>query len=335
MKIVVCLGHPNCAMTSITDSNNYRFERLNASNIVDLPYVFEAAFGRKQDAQHFIQKNDTSCFGVTNLGYIAYSESGEPAAFYCAYACIVEYQGKQYKAAQIGDAMTHPGHQRKGLFKTLAQLTHDTAKQEGIPYLFTFPNKSANSYPGFIKQQWVETGGWQSYIIRVRGLSQKTIRKIIPLSDAAYMGYCRFILKFFSVQRSAFANSVMDNQTGGVLRSTDFLNYKTYTPNFFIRLKSKAIWLSIRGNTLLIGDIERCDDKTFQSVVAKLKSLARLLGLGYIEFRCSAGIAMEDQFNSAKSWKYDNTQTALLYFNLDDTFPGHAIKFTIADDDTY
>jgi len=335
MKIVVCLNYPNCAMTSITDSNNYRFERLNASNIVDLSYVFEAAFGRNQHAQHFIQKNDTSCFGVTNLGYIAYSESGEPAAFYCAYACIVEYQGKQYKAAQIGDAMTHPSHQRKGLFKTLAQLTHETAKQEGIPYLFTFPNKSANSYPGFIKQQWVETGGWQSYIIRVRGISHKTIRRIIPFSDAAYMRYCRFILKFFSVPRCAFANSVMDNQTGGVLRSTDFLNYKTYTPNFFIRLKSKAIWLSIRGKTLLIGDIERCDDKTFQSVVARLKSLARLLGLGYIEFRFSAGIAMEDQFNAVKSWKYDNTQTALLYFNLDETFPGHAIRFTIADKDTY
>ena len=325
----------NLAMTSLSESNNYRFERLNASNIEDLPYVYEAAFGRKQNAQHFIQKNDTSRFGATNIGFIAYSESGEPAAFYCAYTCTVEYLGKQYKAAQIGDAMTHPGHQRKGLFKTLAQLTHETAKQEGIPYLFTFPNKSANSYPGFIKHQWIETGGWQCYIIRVRGLSQKTIRKILPFSESAYTSYCRFVISFFADKRGAFANSVIDDHNGGVLRSEDFLNYKTYSPNFFIRLKGKAIWFSIRGNTLLIGDIERCDEKTFQSVIVRLKSLTRLLGLGYIEFRCSAGIAMEKQFNAVKSWKYDNVKMALLYFNLDETFPGHAIKFTIADDDTF
>lgn len=322
-------------MTQETDRANYRFERLNEKNIVDLPYVFEAAFGRKQDSTHFIQKNDTRCFGVTNLGYIAYSETGEPAAFYCAYACRIEYRGKHYLAAQIGDAMTHPGHQRKGLFKTLAELTHDTAKQEGIPFLFTFPNKTANSYPGFIKQKWVENGGWQSYIIRVRGISQKTIRKVLPISDNAYANYCHYILKSFVIRRNAFKNSVIDEHTGGVVRSEDFLNYKTYTPNYVIRLNNKAIWFSIRGNTLLVGDIEYCEGITFRKVVARLKWLARLLGLGYVEFRCSAGIAMEKEFDAVKSWKFDNTQMAILHFNLDEHFPGHAIKFTIADDDTY
>jgi hypothetical protein len=318
----------------VSASDDYRFERLNKSNIADLLSIYKAAFGKLQNLDNFIKKNDTQCFGVANPGHIAYSKDGEPAAFYGAYACIVEYKGQRYKAAQIGDAMTHPSHQRKGLFNALAHLTHEAAKQEGIKFLFTFPNKSANSYPGFMKQQWSESGAWRSYVIRVRGFSQM-IGKILPVRNKSYSECCKIILRSFPESRSAFRNSVIDATTGGVERSADFLMYKTYMRNFCLRLNSKIVWFTIKDKTLLIGDMEQCDPDAFQAIIRILKRLARRLKLGYIEFRCSPGIQMEKLFDQVKSWKYDNTQTALMYINLDPTFPGHDIIFTIADDDTF
>jgi predicted N-acetyltransferase YhbS len=318
----------------VSASDDYRFERLNKTNIADLLSIYRAAFGKTQALDYFVKKNDTQCFGVTNLGCIAYSKDGEPAAFYGAYTCIVEYKGQRYKAAQIGDAMTHPGHQRKGLFNALAHLTHEAAKQEGIQFLFTFPNKSAHSYPGFVKQQWLESGAWRSYVIRVRGLSQM-IGKILPIGNKSSAESSKIILSSFSESRSAFKNSVIDADNGGIERSADFLMYKTYMQNFCLRMKNKIVWFTIKDKTLLIGDMEQCDPSTFHSIIRSLKRLARRSGLGYIEFRCSPGIHIEKLFDQVKSWKYDNTQTALLYMNLDPSFPGHDIKFTIADDDTF
>lgn len=317
------------------ESPDYHFERLNSNNIKDLPKIYQAAFGMSETVEHFIKKNNTQFSGVSNLGFIAYSNLGEPAAFYCAYTCVISYKGQHYKAAQIGDAMTHPNHQRKGLFNSLSQLTHSTALKEGIPYLFTFPNKSANSYPAFIKQQWTETGGWQSYVIRVRGISYQSIRKFIPVGNKIYQLYSQFILNRLPQSRESFKNSIIDDVTGGVERSSDFLNYKTYTQNFCIKIKKKIIWVKIKGNTLLIGDMEHCDPKTFNSIINRLKFIALILGLGYIEFKCSSGIQIEKLFDKVKSWKLDNTQTAILYLKLQESFPGDSIKFTIADDDTF
>ena len=45
--------------------------------------------------------------------------------------------------------VTHPNYRGKGLFKTLAKLTYDYAKENG--YKFVVGVANANSFPGFIK----------------------------------------------------------------------------------------------------------------------------------------------------------------------------------------
>jgi len=336
-KIVVALRGISSYLKIVTmsETDSYRFERLSQANIADLTIIYRAAFGKEQTTEYFQKKNNTQCFGATNVGYIAYSPKGEPAAFYGAYSCVIEYKGQRYLAAQTGDAMTHPSHQRKGLFKALSNLTFEAAKQEGISFLFNFPNKTADSYPLLLKQQWISTGGWQSYVIRVRGLSIQSVRKLVPIGNNAYYAYCRLVLKFFTTSRTAFRNSVIDEDTGGIERSVDYLEYKTYARNFCLKIKNTIVWLSIRGNTLLVGDMERCALATFHSIIRRLKILALTLGLGYVEFKCSAGVYMEKLFDTVKSWKADNTNTAILCWNLDESFPVNAIKFTIADYDTF
>lgn len=45
--------------------------------------------------------------------------------------------------------VTHPDYRGRGLFKTLAKLTYDYAKEKGYKYVIGVAN--ANSFPGFIK----------------------------------------------------------------------------------------------------------------------------------------------------------------------------------------
>lgn len=45
--------------------------------------------------------------------------------------------------------VTHPDYRGKGLFKTLAKLTYDYAKEQGCKFVIGVAN--ANSFPGFIK----------------------------------------------------------------------------------------------------------------------------------------------------------------------------------------
>ena len=45
--------------------------------------------------------------------------------------------------------VTHPAHRGKGLFKTLARQSYETAREEHYEFVIGVAN--ANSYPGFIK----------------------------------------------------------------------------------------------------------------------------------------------------------------------------------------
>src|SRR6478609_7777542 len=90
--------------------NDYRFERINESHYVDLCRISRSAFGFDPGLSFYQNKNKTGSFGERHLGYIAYSATGEPAAFYGVYAHPVEYNGKIISAVQSGDTMTHKNH---------------------------------------------------------------------------------------------------------------------------------------------------------------------------------------------------------------------------------
>ncbi|MDG6225381.1 MAG: GNAT family N-acetyltransferase [Candidatus Thermoplasmatota archaeon] len=60
------------------------------------------------------------------------------------------YDGKEIDACHSQDTMTHPGYRRQGIFEVLANKTYDKAREEGIGFVFGFPNQ--NSYPGFVKK---------------------------------------------------------------------------------------------------------------------------------------------------------------------------------------
>src|SRR4030095_10457568 len=128
----------------------YTFERISASRLYDIKLLYLDSFGEDVSMDFVEKKYDTSAFGVRDIGYIAYDNVGIPAAYYGVFPCRALVRGNVYLTAQSGDTMTHPNHRGKGLFVKLAKMTYELAKENGIKFVFGFPND--NSLPGFVKK---------------------------------------------------------------------------------------------------------------------------------------------------------------------------------------
>jgi hypothetical protein len=104
---------------------NYKIKRIDSESISDFLKLYKIVFGKTRDENYQKAKYATSSFGATNLGYLAYSEDNEVAAYYGILPVIAQLNDQSFLAAQSGDTMTHPNHQGKGLFVTLAKKTYE------------------------------------------------------------------------------------------------------------------------------------------------------------------------------------------------------------------
>lgn len=81
------------------------------------------------------------------LGYNAY-ENGLLAAHYALIPLTAKLFGSNQKGLLSLNTATHPSHQGKKLFTSLAQLSYSLAKEKG--YQFVVGVANANSTPGFV-----------------------------------------------------------------------------------------------------------------------------------------------------------------------------------------
>ena len=68
------------------------------------------------------------------------------------YACIIKQmriEGRVVDGLLSMATVTHPDYRGRGLFKTLAKMTYDSAREKGYEFVIGVAN--ANSYPGFMK----------------------------------------------------------------------------------------------------------------------------------------------------------------------------------------
>jgi len=83
------------------------------------------------------------------VGFNAF-EGDEIAAHYVTQPVIANVFGEEMKGLLSLNTATHPKHQGKKLFVTLADMTYKYAEENG--YRFVFGVANANSTPGFIKK---------------------------------------------------------------------------------------------------------------------------------------------------------------------------------------
>ena len=310
---------------------NYRIERISESNLIDLISIYKSAFGNDLDLKKFNKKQSTQNFGDAFVGFIAYDNQDNPAAFYGVYTCEVSYRKKNYLSAQSGDTMTHKDHGGKGLFTLLATKTYDYCKEQGFHCVFGFPNE--NSFPGFTKRLgWTHFDDLTPYVIRVKCIPWIRVKNTFRLPQLIHNKWCkRKLLKL--KKGKAFNSSCYTEDTPVVHHSEEFFSYKTYEENYLVIISGLSVWLKFDDTFLIIGDIEKCSEQKFLEVIKILKRIAFYLGLPHLRFHASSntwGEFMFKKYGTSMEVKYP-----IGGINFTNEIPMEKMKFTAADNDTF
>lgn len=266
------------------ESYGYTLKRISPEALEDFRYIHIHAFGFEPDMKKIRQKFDTAYCGCSFLGHIAYSSLGQPAAFYGLFPTFLSWMGQRKLGAQSGDVMTHPDHQRKGLFMLTAQASITLAREVGIEFLFASPNQS--SQPGFEKQGWQ-----QAY--RLHQFTQQVSRSPIT----------RIKSKFFPEQVEKQRHNYLAKVTTAsldsiqltpeshpfpfqVYKDTDYLAHKKYGGSYWLDLPDAFVWCKTRHNWLWVGDVlfKTSDPIRRQKVWNVLETIVARLGLFGLEF---------------------------------------------------
>jgi len=308
----------------------YTFERISASRLYDIKLLYLDSFGEDVSMDFVEKKYDTSAFGVRDIGYIAYDGVGIPAAYYGVFPCRASIGGNAYLCAQSGDTMTHPNHRGKGLFIKLAKMTYELARENGIKFVYGFPND--NSLPGFEKKLgWVCPEKFNVYYIPVSRIPIAILSKWKVTRNLYYKYIVASRLRSLKTKKEYFENPLINNNDGGILRDKDFFEYKNYFKKELIEINGKCVYIKV-DSSLRIGDIESVDEENFYLILQKLLKLAKSLGCYRLIFYYSPGVKY-DKYLSAKyaSQKGSPIGGVDLGSGVD---PG-SLKYSLADLDTY
>lgn len=127
----------------------FEFQLYNFDNTDELLNMYRECFNLEVPNQYFQWKYVNNPAGKATA-FVAIHEE-QIAAFYGVIPDIYIINGEQHTIYQSMDTMTHPNYQRKGLFKTLANITYEhirsTYNQINV---LGFPGET--SYAPFIKK---------------------------------------------------------------------------------------------------------------------------------------------------------------------------------------
>ncbi len=253
----------------------YRFERISPGSYPHLVTLMRRCFGIEVPLERIRAKFNTGRFGASDLGYLAFSPSGAVAAYYGVFPVLVRSSGKVVLAAQSGDTMTDPDHQKRGLFIKLAKRTYALARDEGVRFVFGFPNE--NSFPGFQnKLDWVFAGRLQEFRFRVSTIPLCELAARYGRLQSAYDVFADRRLSRYKVSHG-MEDVAFDNQDGdALLHDQRFMDYKR-------SMGAKSIMFDgftmvVKAHThLYIGDVARVPLDRVPDLRRALRRLARRL----------------------------------------------------------
>lgn len=311
------------------DFSEYRIVRANHENIKDLARLFKESRGITISESYLQKKYNTAYTNKTYLAHFAYAKDGTPAAFFCLFPGFLKIDGLKILAGQSADIITHKDHQRKGLFGLLGRETEKLALEEGVNYLYAFPND--NSFPGFTRSlNWHHSGNFHQYIFRNNGIPIYRILRKLKL-QFLYKIWSSFILRNSTKPNDAFLNSQSNSKENSAWKDNKYYQYKHYNPSFLLTWKGVSIWAKIDG-ALIIGDIDISKNSSSKEMIAKLKNLSTLLGLD--QFTISA--SNESEIDKLLNQEYPFAiSVPIVYKNLQNPEQNLPLRFTEGDTDVF
>lgn len=259
---------------------DYHIERITPLHYRHLVRLVRRCFGRSVLLASVAAKYDTSVFGARDVGYMAFTSTGQPVAYYGVFPIVVTVNGLEHLAAQSGDTMTDPDHQGKGLFIRLARMTYDLAEREGIRFVFGFPND--NSYPGFERKlNWKFSGRLKDLKFRSGALPMCEFASRYPWSRPFYLAFVRPRLQRIEAAPTPGEVAAMAPGPVCVTRSERFLRYKISGGARLVHWEGFTVLIRAEVH-LYVGDVSRFPSEQAGSFKRALRSLARHLGCGRV-----------------------------------------------------
>lgn len=320
-------------------SKKYFYRKLSNKNIGDLVTIHKTINSSHvtKSKSGYASQLDTSYLNINHIGYIAYSKENEPAAFYGVIPMELISNNQKILAAQSANTMTNPKHQRQGLFISLAKKTYDLARDEGIKFIFGFPN--ASSFPGFQKKlNWNFIDKLNNYDFFVLA---PPFSMILSNKNKFFKKYKDYILKFFASKNQKFNSSfMMDSENDTVVNKNEkYFNYKyDKKQHKLISSEGMSCWIKIERD-LSIGDISF--DKNYQDkeklillkkLIKKLKRLSFLLGIIRIKTYVSPNSKIDILLSKIKK---PRSGLSIGKVDLEKNIFSENIKFTFSDFDTF
>lgn len=307
----------------------YKFVRLNEDNVKDVKNLFIAAKNKKVNLNIFINKYNSSYTGKKTLGYIAYDLAKNPVAFYCIIPCFALFNGNRILIAQAVDALTHPKHQRKGLFNEIVKLVTDLAVKEGIHFVYGVPNDI--SYKAFIEKfNWEYLGNMSVIEFKIFTFPIILITKLTTPLNRLYQFYIeRTLFTFFKVSKIP-EYEIFKTESFTVEKSNMYLEYKGYKPKYYLKIGKSVVCISI-DNFMKVGEIHLATDQDIHKIIRQIKLLAFVLGINKIVIQNSNSQMLNELF-PGRSIKIG---LPIIGLNLTKMYPINSFKLSYTDLDTF
>jgi GNAT superfamily N-acetyltransferase len=295
--------------------------------------LYKETSNYKKDLNFVERKYNTSIYGPTNIGFLAF-DGDQVASYYGVFPIKMVYKNVEYLAAQSGDTLTHPNYQMKGLFTHLAKEAYEVAKKENIHFVYGFPNK--NSIHGLQRKlNWVFHHKMQEFSISVNSLPVGELLSKINFFNGVYLTWVNKLLRKDMVNPNEVGLEGFNTQQNylRVKKDLDFFSYKKYDNATLISRNSFLIYLKVETH-LIIGDVAFFEKQRFPEFISTIKQIARKLLVFKIKFYLSQNhwlfVYLKEQFQPI-----ENNPIGFCFFNQNCILPVEDALFSAADFDTF
>ena len=310
----------------------YKIQELTENDYDKIRFLYRNCFNITLTKKEFYRKyyNDHK---FRTIGYFAIDSNGKTGGFYGVFKDNLTYQNKSYMVAQSGDTMTHPAHQKKGLFLMLAKATYNKCIEDGIALIFGFPNKQ--SYHGFsTKLDWTFYGNMRRWTFTVNSFQWCELTSINRQLKSAYRKFAEHKIRQYKVKPTRIIADQFNTsyEVGMIEKSLAFFNFKLDNPSVQL-LQFRDFTLLVKfDNHLIIGDIGYKNELYATELMNCITQLGELIGCRKVVISLSLNHWANSIFENNLTSE-DGLPIGFLNFNSD--IDPSKIAFSYSDFDTF
>lgn len=310
----------------------YIIQELTEYDYEKIKFLYRNCFNITLTQKEYYRKyyNDHK---FRTIGYFAIDSNGKTGGFYGVFKDNLTYQNKSYMVAQSGDTMTHPAHQKKGLFLMLAKATYNKCIEDGIALIFGFPNKQ--SYHGFsTKLDWTFNGNMRRWTFTVNSFPWCELTSRNRQLKNAYRKYAEHKIRQYKLNPTRIIADQFNTsfEVGMIEKNLAFFNFKLDNPSVqLIQFRDFTLLVKF-DNHLIIGDIGYKNELNATELMSCITQLGELIGCRKVVISLSLNHWANSIIENYQTSE-DGLPVGFLNFNTD--IDPSKIAFSYSDFDTF